>query len=177
LEHKDYVYIRASWDPLPDDRVELVSIDTHEKGMLVFDSPSRLIFKSIDEMSQYISENIDNLYFKPIYENLTDSKADLITWMVRERTAKYKQGIYHYTQIKLAYNSNHIEGSTLTEAQTETLFDNEIITADDNDSPMRKIDVIETNNHFSLFNYILDNFEEALSEDNIKKYHFRMSAK
>ena len=34
-----------------------------------------------------------------------------------ENKIKLKGGIYHQTQIKLAYNSNHIEGSTLIEEQ------------------------------------------------------------
>lgn len=39
-------------------------------------------------------------------------------------------GIYAYTQRKLAYNSNKIEGSTLTEKQTASIFETGTITAD-----------------------------------------------
>ncbi len=34
-----------------------------------------------------------------------------------------RSGIYGYTQRNLAYNSNKIEGSTLTEKQTANLFE------------------------------------------------------
>ena len=41
-----------------------------------------------------------------------------IEWKRRDRS-----GIYGLTQRLLAYNSNKIEGSTLTEEQTASLFD------------------------------------------------------
>ena len=41
-----------------------------------------------------------------------------------ERQKFDRSGVYAYTQRLLAYNSNKIEGSTLTEEQTASLFDN-----------------------------------------------------
>lgn len=41
-----------------------------------------------------------------------------------ERERFDRSGVYAYTQRLLAYNSNKIEGSTLTEEQTVSLFDN-----------------------------------------------------
>lgn len=41
-----------------------------------------------------------------------------------EREKFDRSGVYAYTQRLLAYNSNKIEGSTLTEEQTASLFDN-----------------------------------------------------
>ena len=40
-----------------------------------------------------------------------------------EKDRQYRKGIYGFTQRILAYNSNKIEGSTLTEEQTASLFD------------------------------------------------------
>ena len=40
-----------------------------------------------------------------------------------EEAVKYKSGLYHLTQIKFAFNSNHIEGSRLTEEQTRYLYE------------------------------------------------------
>lgn len=40
-----------------------------------------------------------------------------------ERKRFDRSGVYAYTQRVLAYNSNKIEGSTLTEEQTASLFD------------------------------------------------------
>ncbi|WP_026760888.1 hypothetical protein [Selenomonas ruminantium] len=46
----------------------------------------------------------------------------LIYQLKSEQTAKYKNGIYHYTQTSLAYNSNRIEGSRLSHEHTINLF-------------------------------------------------------
>ena len=37
----------------------------------------------------------------------------------RQRRLGLEGNIYHKTQVELAYNSNHIEGSRLTEEQTD----------------------------------------------------------
>ena len=37
---------------------------------------------------------------------------------------KQKEGnLYHITQVNFAYNTNHIEGSTLTEEQTRYIYE------------------------------------------------------
>ena len=38
-----------------------------------------------------------------------------------------KGGIYHHTQVDLTYNSNHIEGSRLTQEQTRFIFETNTI--------------------------------------------------
>ena len=43
---------------------------------------------------------------------------DFLKELLAERNSKYKGGLYHRTQILFAYNSNHIEGTRLTEEQT-----------------------------------------------------------
>lgn len=44
---------------------------------------------------------------------------DALKWVFKlEHSIKDRSGIYGYTQRTLAYNSNRIEGSTLTEDQT-----------------------------------------------------------
>ena len=40
---------------------------------------------------------------------------------------RIKGGIYNRTQIELTYNSNHIEGSRLTEEQTRYIFETNMI--------------------------------------------------
>ena len=40
-----------------------------------------------------------------------------------EKSAHFKGGIYHRIQIELTYNSNHLEGSQLTEEQTRFIFE------------------------------------------------------
>ncbi len=40
-----------------------------------------------------------------------------------EHSKRDRSGVYGFTQRLMAYNSNKIEGSTLTEEQTASLFD------------------------------------------------------
>ena len=59
-----------------------------------------------------------------------DNKA--LVWILQlEHSKKDRSGIYGYTQRTLAYNSNRIEGSTLTEAQTAALFEEGYLPATD----------------------------------------------
>ncbi len=85
-----------------------------------------------------------------------------------------RSGIYAYTQRLLAYNSNKIEGSTLTEEQTASLFDNGILPK--TDDYYRAKDVEEMNGHFLMFNKMLDTLDEPLTQDLIKKFHFELKS-
>lgn len=95
---------------------------------------------------------------------------NLLTELKAERDSKYKGGLYHRTQILFAYNSNHIEGSRLTEEQTRFIFETKSFFPD-GDNPIRVDDVVETTNHFRLFDYMLDHAEEPLTEAMVKEYH------
>lgn len=83
-------------------------------------------------------------------------------------------GVYALTQRKLAYNSNRIEGSTLTEKQTASIFETGTIRA--NGDVFRTKDVEEMTGHFTMFNYMLQTCEEVLSQKLIKGYHYRLKA-
>lgn len=89
----------------------------------------------------------------------------------QEKNAKLKGGLYHYTQIAIAYNSNRIEGNQLTHDQTRYIYETHSVLCE-KDSAVRTDDIIETLNHFAAFDYMLDTAEEKLSEKIIKKYHF-----
>ncbi len=93
----------------------------------------------------------------------------LIERLLIERNKFDRSGIYAYTQRTLAYNSNKIEGSTLNEEQTASLFD--VGALPPTDSYYRAKDVEEANGHFLMFNYMLDTLQEDLSEDLIKSLH------
>lgn len=80
-----------------------------------------------------------------------------------------KGGIYHRTQIELTYNSNHIEGSRLTEEQTRLIFETNTIGV--NDAAVRVDDIIEASNHFRCIDYIIAHAHEPLSESMIKHIH------
>ena len=91
-----------------------------------------------------------------------------------EREKFDRSGVYAYTQRLLAYNSNKIEGSTLTEEQTASLFDNGILPKSNN--YYRAKDVEEMNGHFLMFNKMLDTLEEPLSRDLIKQFHYELKS-
>lgn len=96
-------------------------------------------------------------------------KHNILDILKEQKQIKLKGNIYHLVQTKSSYNTNRIEGSTLTEEQTNYIFEtNTLINIGD----FTKIDdIIETKNHFKLFDYMLDTIEERLDETLIKKYH------
>ena len=93
----------------------------------------------------------------------------LLVALRQQKEAKLKGGIYHKTQIDLTYNSNHIEGSRLTHAQTRYIFETNTIGVEG--ESIRVDDIIETTNHFRCIDLIIDRAEERLSESLIKELH------
>lgn len=91
-----------------------------------------------------------------------------------ERERFDRSGVYAYTQRLLAYNSNKIEGSTLTEEQTASLFDNG--TLPKSDDYYRAKDIEEMNGHFLMFNKMLDTLNEPLSQKLIKQFHYELKS-
>ena len=91
-----------------------------------------------------------------------------------ERERFDRSGVYAFTQRLLAYNSNKIEGSTLTEEQTASLFDNG--TLPKSDDYYRAKDVEEMNGHFLMFNKMLDTLDEPLTQELIKKFHYELKS-
>ncbi len=103
------------------------------------------------------------------YEMKTENK--LLAILREERDMNLPGGIYHTTQVKLAYNSNHIEGSRLSEEQTRYIFETNTIGVQDDKTSINVDDIIEMNNHFDAFRYLVDVAEEDLSEKMIKEFH------
>lgn len=91
-------------------------------------------------------------------------------YLQEERKSKRKGGLYHKTQVNLAYNSNKIEGSKLTEEQTRYIFETRTIGFKDQDA-VSVDDIIETSNHFIAFDFLIDTIEKPLSNDIIKDFH------
>ncbi len=91
-----------------------------------------------------------------------------------ERKKFDRSGIYAYTQRTLAYNSNKIEGSTLNEEQTASLFDTGMLPQ--SDDYYRAKDVEEMNGHFLMFNKMVDTLDEPLSEALIKQFHYELKS-
>ena len=93
----------------------------------------------------------------------------LLDILQEEKSSGYSGGIYHKTQIELTYNSNHIEGSSLTHEQTRYIF--ETNTIDVENGSLNVDDVIETANHFRLVSLIIDNAKSTLTQEFIKELH------
>lgn len=91
--------------------------------------------------------------------------------LIDQKNIALSGSIYHKTQLDFAYNTNHIEGSTITPEETASIYDTGTILADSNKVIVLK-DATETKNHFTLFKYMLDTINYELSEDMIKKFHF-----
>lgn len=94
----------------------------------------------------------------------------LTSFLIEEQQAHRKGGLYHKTQVQLAYNSNRIEGSKLTEEQTRYIFETRTIGFKDQDA-VPVDDIIETTNHFVAFDFLLRTINEPLSEEIIKEFH------
>ena len=106
-------------------------------------------------------------------ENLakTDiANASLLNRLIEEMDMELKGGIYHFTQIKLCYNSNRIEGSKLSEDQTRYIYDTNTVNAEGG-KVLNVDDIIETINHFACFRYLLKTANQCLNENIIKEYH------
>ena len=88
-----------------------------------------------------------------------------------QKEMKLKGNLYHATQINFAYNTNHIEGSTLTEEQTRYIYETNTLVLEDGNKSANVDDIIETSNHFKLVDYMLDVADKTLSEDMIKEFH------
>jgi len=103
------------------------------------------------ELSREISDN-------PILQTLRE-----------EKDAKISGGLYHELQVRMTYNSNHIEGSRLTEDQTRLIFETNTLNIGD---CVPVDDVLETVHHFRAIDYVIDSADDVLTEDIIKKLHY-----
>jgi Fic family protein len=98
------------------------------------------------------------------------SNNNLLNRLKDEKDGKVKGGIYHKVQVNLTYNSNHIEGSKLTEAQTRFIFETNTVGADLSGVPID--DIVEASNHFRCIDLTIDEAKKSLTETLIKKLHF-----
>ena len=110
----------------------------------------------------------------PTRGNANESLSPLLKTLRREKDCGMKGGIYHHTQIALTYNSNHIEGSCLTEEQTRYIFETNTIGL--TDKAVKVDDIVETTNHFRCINFIIDHAKTPLTEQMIKHLHALLKA-
>lgn len=95
---------------------------------------------------------------------------ELLGRLQDERETRMHGGIYHRIQVDLTYNSNQIEGSTLTHDQTRFIFETQTIGMVED--AIRVNDIVETINHFRCIDYIIENAAAPITEQLIKRLHF-----
>ena len=108
---------------------------------------------------------------KPVRANEKENKNYLLERLREEKKHGIKGGIYHKLQIDLTYNSNHMEGSELTHDQTRYIFETRTIGIDNVKESVKVDDIVETINHFSMIDRVIDFANYELSETFIKELH------
>ena len=108
---------------------------------------------------------------KPVRANEKENKNYLLERLREEKKHGIKGGIYHKLQIDLTYNSNHMEGSELTHDQTRYIFETRTIGVENANEAVKVDDIIETINHFSMIDRVIDFANYQLSEAFIKELH------
>ena len=87
-----------------------------------------------------------------------------------QRVARTPGGLYHLNQILMAYNSNRIEGSVLTEDQTRFIYETRTIFAS-GDEAVPVDDIVETVNSFELLDEMIDRLDAPITAQTMKDYH------
>ena len=85
-----------------------------------------------------------------------------------EKENHISNGFYHELQVRMTYNSNHMEGSRLTEKETRMIFETSTI---DGKGSLSIDDILETVHHFRAIDYVIDHAEEKLTETMMKELH------
>ena len=98
----------------------------------------------------------------------------LLQRLREEKETELRGGIYHRTQIDLTYNSNHMEGSRLTEEQTRYIFETNTLGITNENT--RIDDILETVNHFRCIDYIIDHATDTITENHLKQLHSILKA-
>ena len=103
-------------------------------------------------------------------EDLCEEKSDnpLLLRLREEKAAGISGGICEELQVRMTWNSSHMEGCRLTQEQTRQIFETGTITGDG----ILVDDVLETVHHFRAMDACIDAAEEPLSEEFVKHLHF-----
>ena len=141
--------------------VKPATISKYEAGTL---EPN---IESLKKLAELFGVSVDELLKEDEFDI---SKINMLEVLREQKEMKLKGNLYHNTQIVFAYNTNHIEGSKLTEDQTRYIYEtNTLLT--EKESITNLDDIIETANHFKLVDYMLDVADKELTEVMIKEFH------
>ena len=122
----------------------------------------KLSKSTLKKIAAYLNVTPESLY-------RIESNNKILQLLRDEREIQLPGGLYHELQIRMTYNSNHIEGSKLSEDQTRLIFETNTIDMGDG---IPVDDILETVHHFRAIDYCIDIAEESLTEDIIKKLHY-----
>lgn len=141
--------------------VKPATVSKYEAGTL---EPN---IESLKKLAELFEISVDELLREDEFDV---SKINILEVLREQKSMKLKGNLYHNTQIIFAYNTNHIEGSKLTEDQTRYIYEtNTLLT--EKESITNLDDIIETSNHFKLVNYMIDIADKELTQDMIKEFH------
>lgn len=141
--------------------VKPATISKYEAGAL---EPN---IESLKKLAELFEVSVDELLKEDEFDF---SKINVLEVLREQEEMQLKGNLYHNTQIIFAYNTNHIEGSKLTEDQTRYIYEtNTLLT--EKESITNLDDIIETANHFKLVDYMLDVADKELTEEMIKEFH------
>ena len=141
--------------------IKSATVSKYESGTL---EPN---IESLKRLAELFEVSIDELLKE---EKFDVSQINILEVLREQKSMRLKGNLYHNTQITFAYNTNHIEGSKLTEDQTRYIYETNTLLAE-KDSITDLDDVLETANHFKLVDYMLDIADKKLTEEMIKEFH------
>ena len=142
--------------------VEPGTISKYELGMI---EPN---IESIIKLAEIFNVTIDEMLKDEKKFDIT--KVNVLDVLREQKEMGLKGNLYHNTQVIFSYNTNHIEGSKLTEDQTRYIFETNTILFE-GQTVASVDDILETVNHFKLVDYMLDVAKEKLTEEMIKEFH------
>ncbi len=142
--------------------VEAKAVSKYELGLA---EPN---IESLRRLADTFKISVDELIAEE--KKLDISNVNVLEVLREQKEMKLKGNLYYRTQIMFAYNTNHIEGSRLTEDQTRHIYETNTILFEAN-TVASVDDILETANHFKLVDYMLDIADETLTEECIKKFH------
>ena len=90
-----------------------------------------------------------------------------------ERKGRVPNGVYETSLVSFVFNNERIEGSSLTEWQTRTVFETRDTVLADSTTPGN---VRETANHTKMFDFLFDSLDRELTPEFIKEIHLQLMA-
>lgn len=88
-----------------------------------------------------------------------------------ERENSIPNGVYETSIVSFVFNHERIEGSSLTEWQTRTIFETRDTVLADSTTPGN---VRETANHTKMFDFLFDSLDRELTPELIKEIHLQL---